>query len=158
MFDYNVSWCGFLWVYPLWSLLSLESVGFFRFLFFFLVRFDKFLMILSLDAFPALLPFSSCLELGVYECYICLCPVHTSQRPRSFVFQGVFSPLFSLGRFCRYVFEFIDLFPVLFFFRASMQALFQVLCVLALKSLCGFVFPSSVCCELLFFRLFQMCL
>lgn len=35
MFDYNVSWCGFLWVYPLWSLLSLESVGFFRFLFFF---------------------------------------------------------------------------------------------------------------------------
>ena len=78
MFDYNVSWCGFLWVYPLWSLLSLESVGFFWFLLcFFLVRFDKFLMIISLDTFSALLPFSCCLGLRVYECSVQLSSCHS---------------------------------------------------------------------------------
>ena len=63
-----------------------------------------------------------------YECCVCLCPAHTSRRPCSFVFQCVFSPLFRLGNFCCYVFEFIDLFPILFFFWANIEVLFQVLC------------------------------
>ena len=79
-----------------------------------------------------------------YECFVCLGPAHTSQRYCSFVFQCVFSPLFRLGNFCCYVFKFIDLFPILFFFWANIEVLFQVLCFLALKLVCGFVFISSV--------------
>lgn len=39
-----------------------------------------------------------CPELRVYECYICLCPVHTSQRPRH-LFSRVFSSVVQLGPF-----------------------------------------------------------
>ena len=151
MFDYNVSRCGFLWVYPLWSLLNLESVGFF--LSFFLGSgLTNFLTLVSLDGFSALLPFSCCLGLGICECCICLCPVHTSRRPCSVVFQSVFSLLFRLGNSCCYVFRFIGSFPVLFFFRANSEVLFQVLFFFGSKIsvwFCLYIF--CLCCDLLFF-------
>ena len=50
-FDCDISWCGFLWVYPLWVSLSLLNLYFMS-----PGKFMKFSAIISFSTFPVLFP------------------------------------------------------------------------------------------------------